>query len=174
MAPVRRAALITLAPVALGWAATACAPATGREAAQASRSVGMAARGPSLILSATGTPGSLRIENSGGVPVAIAHAIGVEMLQRGRWTPIETEFNAVAACRPPAAPAPVRIAPGAALDVVPWRGWSCSGQCRNSCRANAYFGPGRFRAVVTTSPNGARVVGPEFAMPAEPVPILPD
>ena len=124
-----------------------------------------AAEVPHLALEIPGAPGSLRLVNRDGRPVGIG-AVQVQWRDGGTWTRVTTEFNAVAACGRRAA---LEIAPGASLDVVPWRGFSCSGQCNRTCRANIYFGGSTvFRFVVTTAPLGEQVASPTFTMPREP------
>lgn len=127
--------------------------------------------GESVILLVAAEPGSLSIINRGSAPVAIARAIAVERSQGGVWRRVDTEFNAVSQC--PSATrrsdaGPVRLARGQRIDVVPWRGFSCSGQCNKICRRNIYWGPGDFRHVVTRLAGGRRVVGPVFRMPSRP------
>ncbi len=125
---------------------------------------------PELRLELTAHYGGLRIVNPGTAPVEIQAKIAVEAREGGGWTAVLTEFNAVARCERTTPDGPVRIAPAAALTVVPWRGFSCSGQCVAACRANLYYGAGPFRFVVTTAPGGERFVSPVFTMPSQPRP----
>jgi hypothetical protein len=121
-----------------------------------------------LRLELTGRSGGLRLVNAGPKPVMIWSAIAVEKEQGPKGVAVVTEFHAVAECiRQPAADR-VKIEPGATLVVVPWRGFSCSGQCNASCRANVYYGPGTFRFVVTTVPDGQRFTSPTFRLSANP------
>ncbi len=148
MAHVRRAAVILLATTMIA----AAAPPT------------------SLTLAGGARPGSLTIANRGTAPVTIARAIGVERRDRDGWTAVHTEFNAVSSCpipgRPVLAPkAVVSIPAGGSLKVVPWQGYTCSGQCENACMADVYLGPGTFRFVATALPMRERVPGSNFAMP---------
>ncbi|QYE33266.1 hypothetical protein KZX46_00140 (plasmid) [Polymorphobacter sp. PAMC 29334] len=129
-----------------------------------------AAQPPGLTLAGGARPGSLNIANRGGGPVTIARAIGVERRDRDGWTAVHTEFNAVSSCPIPgrpvlAAKAAVSIPAGGNLKVVPWQGYTCSGQCENACMADIYLGPGTFRFVATVLPMGDRVTGLNFAMP---------
>lgn len=117
-----------------------------------------------LVLTSTSTPGSLRIVNASVATVTITRPISVEELKGTSWVPFPTEFNAVAVCQPSARTPTVHLPPGATLNVVPWQGGSCLGQCIFGCRANRYFGGGRFRFVVTQIPGG-RAIGPVFTMP---------
>lgn len=154
MARFRRAALGLLA-LGAGAAAIAVTPA-------------------GLVLAGGGKPGSLTIANHGPAPVTIARAIAVEWRDGTKWRTAQTEFNAVGSCpwmrpggRTPAPVQSVSISPGASLRVVPWLGYTCSGQCAMACAANVYLGPGTFHFVATVLPGGARVIGPAFTLPPE-------
>jgi hypothetical protein len=114
-------------------------------------------------------PGGLRIVNDGTAPGTIQLAIVVEKQEAVGWVPIATEFNAVARCDPPGSVTTATIPPLSALNVRPWRGFSCSGQCNFVCRANVYYGKGMFRFVVTAMPALHRITSTPFAMPAEPL-----
>ena len=133
----------------------------------------MAAAAPAgLVLAGGAGPGSLILANRGAGQVTIARAIGVERRDATGWTAVHTEFNAVSSCPMPDRPAPapaavVSIPAGGSLKVVPWRGYTCSGQCETACMANLYLGPGTFRFVATMLPARARVTGPGFALPPE-------
>ncbi len=144
---------------------------TGLLLAFAALSSTAAAQEASLRLEPTARPGGLHIVNSGARPVAIRSAIAVEQQGPTGWVALTTEFNTVTRCMAADAAQPdrpVEIAAGAALDIVPWQGFSCSGQCTLSCRANIYYGAGPFRFVATTIPDRQRVVSPPFGMPAQP------
>ena len=119
-----------------------------------------------LLLQATGAPGGLRIINAGAGPATIVRAIAVEAQTGATWRATPAEFNAIARCGDAATAAAVRIESGAVLDIVPWLGFSCSGQCPRPCRANVRYAAGRYRFVVTLLPGGARVTGPEFWLSA--------
>ncbi len=124
-----------------------------------------------LRLELTAQPGGLHVVNSGAFPVTIRAAITVEQQGPGGWVALTTEFNAVSSCKAADAAQtarPVEIAAGATLDLAPWRGFSCSGQCTLSCRGNIYYGAGPFRFVATLVPDGQRVMSPPFSMPAQP------
>ena len=154
MARVRRSSLIAIAAaliVGLGAAVASSLPL-------------------GVSLSSGRTIGSLRIANAGPGAVTITRAVAVEARVGSRWERVNTEMNAVPMC---AASSPaldqVRIASGGKLDAVPWRGFSCSGQCQSICRANIYYGGGPFRFVVTTiAPVASQVTGPAFSMPPRP------
>lgn len=125
-------------------------------------------RTTSLSLSQPGEPGSLRISNVGPDAVTVERSIIVEYSSGGGWRPLRTEFNVVSTCSRRAPDAAVVISRAVSLNLVPWRGYSCSGQCQGACRANIYFGPGPFRFVLTVLPDRHRVAGPPFTMPARP------
>jgi hypothetical protein len=120
--------------------------------------------GGGLVVEMDGEGSKPRIINHEHVEIDIALAIRVERHDVDRWAPIPTEFNAVSACVRGARRPFVRLAPGEVLTVAPWRGYSCSGQCNQICRTNAYYGPGEFRFVVSRWPSGERVAGPPFAL----------
>lgn len=158
MAQFRRATLILLLLLA------GCSRSAGDTTAK-SDSGPQTVPGGELVLTTPAGPGSLTIVNRSVTPVEIALPIAVETRGATGWSAIATEFNAVASCRVPAATGPVLLAAGATLTVVRWQGYSCSGQCEESCRANIPAGPGPFRFVVSRAPGGVRVIGPTFTMP---------
>ncbi len=119
-----------------------------------------------LQLVVTGKTVSLRILNKGVSAVAIMPAIAVQKKERSGWVPITTEFNATSSCEATIPRDKVLIAAHASLSLVPWKGYSCSGQCVLACRANIYYGPGVFRYVITRSPGAQTVTSPEFTLPA--------
>jgi hypothetical protein len=119
-----------------------------------------------LQLALSGKPGGLHIVNHGAAAVGILRAITVQKKERSTWVPITTEFNAVSSCNATSLPDKVTIAAGATLTVMPWKGYSCAGQCVAACRANIYYGPGLFRYVITRSPGMQTDTGPEFTLPA--------
>jgi|HubBroStandDraft_1064217.scaffolds.fasta_scaffold196546_2 hypothetical protein len=121
-----------------------------------------------LRLELTNETGGLRLVNSGAEPLMIRSAIAVEKEEGHDWVTIATEYRAVAQCGRQSSVDPVEIAPGATLTIVPWRGFSCSGQCDAVCRANVYYGPGAFRFIVTTLPGGQRSTSPTFLLPPRP------
>ena len=140
---------------------------------------GTAGEGEAVRLELTGKTGGLRIVNQMETAISIAPTIAVQHKvepDRGDgWETLGVRFEAIGECRNARsgpdwlAPltAPVEIAAHAALTVVPWTGWSCQSQCPRPCRANGYYGAGRYRFVVTKLPEQERVVSPEFDMPAE-------
>jgi hypothetical protein len=120
-----------------------------------------------LQLELTGETGALRIFNPGAAAVGILPAIAVQKKESASWIAILTEFNAVSSCTASGPPDTVEIAAGATLTLVPWKGYSCSGQCVLACRANVYYGHGTFRFVVTRIPGMQTDTSPEFTLPAE-------
>jgi hypothetical protein len=130
---------------------------------------GMAQEMARLRIELTDHPGGLRLVNPASAPITIHAAIEVEKREERGWVPVETEFHAVARCDGRAAPEQVEVAAAATIEVVPWRGFSCSGQCNYVCRGNVYYGPGTFRFVVTTVPTGERLISPAFMLPRRPL-----
>lgn len=157
MAAIRRHALIALA-------LAGCGPAAGQQAAALPAPVPSGS--PPLALVNGPAPGALTLI-AGAAGAMVERRLGVEARTAAGWAPITTEFAVVAACAPPAPATPLVLAAGARFAVVPWRGFSCSGQCNTICRANIYYGRGPFRFVATLA-GGARVVGPTFTMPDQP------
>ena len=153
MAPLQRYALVLIAVLAvLGFGRPSLAQPPG-----------------TVRLELTDPPGGLRIINDGAGAVTIQMAIAVQKQEASGWVPIVTEFNAIARCDPPGPGTTVAIAPATALAVQGWRGFSCSGQCNFTCRANIYYGPGTFRFVVTVLPASDRIASAAFVLPAEPL-----
>jgi hypothetical protein len=107
----------------------------------------------------------LRLVNPGPA-VTIRSAIEVEKQDERGWIPVKTELHAIARCEREDPPDKLEIAAAATLDVVPWRGYTCSGQCHFVCHGNFFLGPGTFRYIVTTVPAGERLVSPTFTLPA--------
>lgn len=157
MADVRRTTLIFIL-ILLGSCRRTASDAVVKEA-----------RG--LTLAIPNEPGGLSIKNGEARDILISHAISVEYRNSNRWTPLNTEFNAVSSCRTPQQRMSnnrfVRIKAGSTLRVIPWRGYSCSGQCQEVCRANVYFGAGPFRFSVQRLPDKTRAVSAPFRMPAD-------
>lgn len=126
--------------------------------------LGAAGPVPPLLLDAPGGAGSLRVLNPGRAAVTVAGAISVESLYDGKWRPSGVYFYMVEHCEGGGSdPARVVLQPGIAFIVVPWTGWSCSGQCLRPCRANMPLA-GTFRPVLTMLPSGQRVTGPVWEM----------
>lgn len=75
-------------------------------------------------------------------------------------------YRLVTKCEAPAETC-VDVAPGKALHPVPMRGFSCSAQCNDSCRANVWLGPGLFRLAVRDCDGGAAHQGPAFELPSQ-------
>jgi hypothetical protein len=62
--------------------------------------------------------------------------------------------------------APIRIDPHATLDVVPWDGFLCGGQCPAACMQNTKVTSGILRFVVVFQ-GGKRILSPEFSISAD-------
>ena len=65
----------------------------------------------------------------------------------------------------------VHLVKGQTLRPVRWSGYSCSAQCNGSCRANAYYGNGRFRFFVKTCDGARRFESTVFQFPQNPPPM---
>jgi hypothetical protein len=120
-----------------------------------------------LSLTTSGAPGSLVITNHGSAEIQLIRAIKIEHKTGDRWQPVEAEFKLVADCAevPAKADKCVRLASQASLTVVPWTGFSCSGQCNRSCRANVKYPAGRYRFVVASCSDGVAHTSDPFELP---------
>lgn len=113
------------------------------------------------------TPGELEIVSSTGVKLA-----GVARIERKvdtGWAPLAEldggkGYRLVERCQGADPPACVDLRPSSAIHPVPFRGFGCSSQCNDACRANVWEGPGTFRMVVSTC-DGVSVAGPPFQLP---------
>ncbi len=116
-------------------------------------------------------PGSLTVVNPGPTALELDPGVAVERWDQDHWTPVSTSLKLVSDCAQLQQPVKcVRLAPGANLHVVSWKGFSCSGQCAGSCRANIYYGPGKFRFIVRTCDGSQKYVSKTFTLPANPPP----
>jgi hypothetical protein len=61
----------------------------------------------------------------------------------------------------------VQIDPAHELVLAPFLGMSCSSQCNQTCKKNAWVGPGTFRLSVRACDGGAVASGPAFTLPEE-------
>jgi hypothetical protein len=111
-------------------------------------------------------PGAAIVENH-GPPVVAASKILVERKQGSGWIASPVLFDLVTSCSTDAVPDSIGLPAGAMLKLVPWNGYTCSGQCPRSCRSNHYAGPGIFRFVVFRADHSKRFTGPEFVLPPE-------
>ncbi len=114
------------------------------------------------------SPGAFEVVNRGGA-MDLAWEVEVEKAVDGEWRPIVVEqLELVERCGE-SKNSPCRtLEKGAVLRPVPWTGYSCSSQCNEACRANVYYGPGRFRFVVWDCPKRQRFEGPPFELPSDP------
>lgn len=119
---------------------------------------GAADLAPPLLLDAPAGPGTLRVLNPGSAAVTVAGAVDVESLYEGQWGSTGVCFFMVERCgsRDPETAA---LQPGIPFMVMPWTGWSCSGQCSRPCRANVPLA-GTFHPVLMVLPTGVRLTGP--------------
>lgn len=61
--------------------------------------------------------------------------------------------------------APILIEGHRSLDVVPWDGFLCGGQCDEACKQNVQVRHGIYRFVIVMVPDGKRIASPPFAIP---------
>ena len=114
-------------------------------------------------------PGAFEVVNHGGA-LDLAWAVRVEKLVEGGWSPIVVDnLELVERCGEPKNASCRTLAAGGSIRPVPWTGYSCSSQCNAACRANVYYGPGRFRFVVEDCPQTHRFDGPLFELPTVPL-----
>lgn len=113
---------------------------------------------------------NLTITNLTDGPVTMERRISVERRTSSDWVH-EMSIEAVAQCEGfderGDRKSPVRLEAHADLEVVPWNGWLCGGQCSAACMQNVPVGPGTHRFVVVTVPDGRRITSPTFSI--EPV-----
>lgn len=123
---------------------------------------------PSIEVRNLGSPGAFEVVNSGEA-IDLAWEVGVEKSLDAEWRPVEVEqFELVEKCGEPKDSPCRTLEEGAAIRPVPWTGYSCTSQCNEACRANVYYGPGRFRFVVWNCSKRLRFEGPPFELPADP------
>jgi hypothetical protein len=109
-------------------------------------------------------PGGFEVVN-GGTPVELIRKVTVQREYNGAWHDEVADLALVASCDLPRPGRCVTLAGDATLRPVPWNGMSCASQCPASCRANVYYGPGRFRFVLTDCGSQQKIYGPAFDMP---------
>jgi len=110
-------------------------------------------------------PGAFEIANLGPM-VELAWAVAVEQAVGEEWRPIVVEqFELVEQCGEIKSSPCRRLGERAVIRPVPWTGYSCTSQCNTACRANVYYGPGRFRFVIRDCTGQWRVEGPPFELP---------
>jgi len=119
--------------------------------------------GPQVVLENGAKPGQLSVTNRGPGSVDLLRKVTVEIRQDGKWGATPAEVALVASCGEKST-APVHLNTGQTLQVAPWDGWGCNGQCPRSCRANYYLGPGEFRFVVWTADQKTRFEGQPFRL----------
>jgi len=147
----------------LALAVTACFFGLAVEAAHAGRHL----EAVNMTLSTYGPPGMLVIANHGDAEIQLMSAIQIEQKAGDQWRPIDAEFKMVADCADAAKVTKcVRLGSGASIIVVRWTGFSCSGQCNQSCRANTKCPPGTYRFVVTSCADNATYPSDPFVLPA--------
>jgi hypothetical protein len=114
------------------------------------------------------SPGAFEVVNHGGV-VDLAWEVGVEQASDGEWRRVMVEqFELVERCGQPKGSPCRTLEKDAVVRPVPWTGYSCTSQCNEACRANVYYGQGRFRFVVWDCSKQHRFEGPPFDLPPDP------
>lgn len=119
-----------------------------------------------VVLRNDGAPGGIRVENNGAA-TSLSSKLIVERFLNGQWIDTPVHMQLVEKCALEDPPDCIALPADAAMTLVPWRGYTCSGQCVRSCRSNNYAGPGTFRVVAKACGSKQRIVGPEFALPPE-------
>ena len=99
-------------------------------------------------------------------PLSLAGVAHMEKRTGAGWITIARNILLVEQCSAAPPPACVTIAPGAAMTLAHWPGYSCASQCNLSCKANVYLGPGEFRLKVFACGGGQPLTGPVFRLPA--------
>ena len=120
------------------------------------------------MFTGNGLSWGLKITNSDDQAIAIQRGILVEELVSSQWKQV-AGIQAVDRCetfdyryRRAAA---ISVAPHTMLDIVPWDGFLCGGQCTTSCLQNARAKPGIYRFAVVIVPTGNRIVSSPFTIP---------
>lgn len=123
---------------------------------------------PAIVITNGKLPGSFGIKNEGTATVMIDRKVTVEIWVNGKWNAITGVVHLIDRCDDPQPKECLRVAPGNSFNPLPWTGSSCAAQCSEPCRANEYYGPGRFRYVIHDCSMKQQWTGPEFQMPASP------
>ena len=110
-------------------------------------------------------PGSVAVSNNGPT-IRVKRRLIVEQETEGEWRSTGAYVDLVGRCIGPSNENCRQLSAGEIVRIVPWNGFSCSGQCMRPCRSNSYLGPGKFRFVVVTCDSKQRFVGESFALPA--------
>ena len=122
---------------------------------------------PSLVLKAGDQSGSLTVYNKSDAAIEVERKLGIERKASDHWTPIVVDFELISNCAEAKQTTErVSIPVHGSIKVVSWTGYSCSGQCTRSCRANIDYSPGAYRFVATLSAGGAHVYSDPFQLSA--------
>jgi len=113
------------------------------------------------------TPGSFIVKNIGSKPIRMSSQIRVQVYKNSAWQDVpSTSLSFVIACTAKSNTKCVEISAGGTIAPIPWTGFSCSVQCDIACRANAYYGPGKFRFVIHACDDKQTYFGSPFDLPA--------
>ena len=119
---------------------------------------------PAVKVTNLAKPGSVSVSNSGPA-IQVKRRIVIEQKSAGKWVPTDAYYDLIGYCGD-AAKQDCRELKRGTIEVVPWNGYSCSGQCVRPCRSNSYLGPGTFRFVVVTCDGKQRFEGAPFELPS--------
>ncbi len=158
MGQLRRAPLVR---IALTCAFALCAQSCQSPQAASAR------QPPKVVIFNGKFPGSFRVENNGDMPVSLDREVTVEIWGAGKWSEIKGIVRLIDRCNPQPNEC-LRLAASSSFEPLPWNGMSCGAQCGEPCRANEYYGPGKFRYVLKDCAGKERWIGPEFELPATP------
>ena len=123
---------------------------------------------PAIVITSGNPPGSFSLKNEGSVAVTVDRNVTVEMWGNGKWNAITGVVHLIDRCDELQPKECLRVVPGNSFNPLPWTGSSCAAQCSEPCRANEYYGPGKFRYVIHDCSVKQQWTGPEFQMPASP------
>lgn len=119
-----------------------------------------------IIITNLAAPGAATVTNNGG-HLKLRRGLIVEEKTNRTWRATNASCTVSNNCGEAYMSACRDMTPHATVTLVPWNGFSCSGQCEESCDKNEYLGPGTFRFVVVTCDGKQRFEGPAFELPAK-------
>jgi hypothetical protein len=124
-------------------------------------------RGLMLVIANGKLPGGFRVTNKGEIPLSLDREVTVEIWDKAKWNEIKGIVKLIDGCNPQPKGC-LRLMPGSSFGPLSWTGMSCGAQCGEACRANEYYGPGKFRYVLKDCDGKERWTGPEFELPKVP------
>jgi hypothetical protein len=109
-------------------------------------------------------PGAFEIENT-GEEIDLAWPVGVQQQTAAGWEDrVVQDLRLIESCEPPPGTPCRRLSKGGKIRPIPWPGFSHTGQCEKSARANLYLGPGTFRFVVASCDGAHKFYGEPFVL----------